>query len=30
MLARPIPASFWQTLRERGLLPTDAPLPVSA
>jgi D-threo-aldose 1-dehydrogenase len=27
MLARPIPAAFWQALRAQGLLPEDAPTP---
>lgn len=28
LMARPIPAGFWQTLRERRLLSDDAPTPV--
>lgn len=29
LFSHPIPASFWQALRERGLLDSDAPLPVT-
>jgi D-threo-aldose 1-dehydrogenase len=27
MMAHPIPAEFWQALRQQGLLPADAPTP---
>jgi D-threo-aldose 1-dehydrogenase len=27
MIERPIPSAFWQALRERGLLPSEAPVP---
>lgn len=30
MLAHPIPAEFWHGLRDRGLLPAGAPLPLPA
>jgi D-threo-aldose 1-dehydrogenase len=27
MMERPIPAAFWHALRDRGLVPAQAPLP---